>query len=112
MSEIAVQNTIEMLCQKFGTTAEYVIPKIQQYKLATTMFGIIASGVFVLIIIVVGIFAYYKAASYSKCETAFCTSLLEMIPVSLLLINIYNHIGWRYAPEVKTIEYLLHMLKG
>ena len=51
-----INAVIEDLCTKFNDTAEYLVPRIQAYKMATSMFGIVAALVFAVIIgIVFGI---------------------------------------------------------
>ena len=34
------------------------------------------------------------------------------ISLVVMLFNIYEYIGWKYAPEIKTIEYIMWLFKN
>ena len=81
--------------------------------MAMCQFGFITAAVFVLAI---GIFcgrliSRFKDDEESLIGLVVITVLCELIPVVVLLVNIYDYIGWKYAPEIKMIEYVAQLIK-
>ena len=113
MSDLAFQEAINFLCRKFNVTAEYLIPKIQQYKLATTMYGAVVSAVFAVIILLIGVRTYKSQDWEDEKIAVFLTTVFILsIPVVIMLVNIYDYIGWQFAPEIKTIEWVTQLVKN
>lgn len=110
-----INAVVEDLCMKFNVTAEYLVPRIQAYKMATSVFGIVAALVFAVIIgIAFGIIiAYYSKHGYFDDLFGLCIAaiLCEVIPIIIVLGNAYSYIGWKYAPEVKAIEYIASLVR-
>lgn len=110
-----INAVVEDLCTKFNVTAEYLVPRIQAYKMATSMFGIVAALVFAVIIgIVFGIIiVHYSKHGYFDDLVGSCLAaiLCETIPITIVLTNTYSYIGWKYAPEVKAIEYIANLVR-
>ena len=108
-----INAVIDNLCTKFDVSVDYLIPRMQAYKMAMCQFGFITAAVFVLVI---GIFCG-RLISRFKDDVEFLiglgiiTVLCESIPVLVLLVNIYDYIGWKYAPEIKMIEYVAQLVK-
>ena len=110
-----INAVVEDLCMKFNVTAEYLVPRIQAYKMAMCMFGIVAAMVFVIIIgIAFGtlIVKLSKEGSADDIVGSWIAAILcEMIPIIIVLINTYSYIGWKYAPDVKAIEYIANLVR-
>lgn len=109
-----INAVIENLCTKFDVSVDYLIPRMQAYKMAMCQFGFITAAVFVVSIGIVCGWLISKAAKEddeSLIGAWILTALTEMIPIIILLINIYNYIGWKYAPEIKMIEYVAQLVK-
>lgn len=110
-----INAVINDLCMKFNVTAEYLVPRIQAYKMATSVFGIVASMVFVVIIgIIFGIIIVHDSKHgdfYDLGGSCIAAILCEVIPIIIVLTNTYNYIGWKYAPEVKAIEYIANLVR-
>ena len=110
-----INAVIEDLCAKFNVTAEYLVPRIQAYKMAMCMFGIVVAMVFAIIIgIAFGTLIIKTSKKGSSDDVAgswVAAVLFETIPTIIVLTNAYNYIGWKYAPEIKTIEYIANLVK-
>ena len=110
-----INAVVEDLCMKFNVTAEHLVPRIQAYKMAMSVFGVVAALVFVVIIgIVFGIIIvhYSKHGDFDDlCGSCIVAICCEVIPIIIVLGNAYSYIGWKYAPEVKAIEYIANLVK-
>ena len=110
-----INAVVEDLCMKFNVTAEYLVPRIQAYKMATSVFGIVAALVFAVIIgIAFGILIvhYSKRGNFDDLVGSCIAAILcEVIPITIALTNTYSYIGWKYAPEVKAIEYIASLVR-
>lgn len=110
-----INAVIENLCAKFNVTTEYLIPRIQAYKMAMCMFGIVAATVFIVIIgIAFGmvIVKVSKEGSFDDIAGAWVAAIIcEAIPIIIVLGNTYGYIGWKYAPEIKAIEYIADLVR-
>lgn len=109
-----INAVIENLCTKFDVSVEYLVPKMQAYKMAMCQFGFITAAVFVVAIGIICGWLISKAAKEdveSFIGAWILTALIEVIPIIIFLINIYDYIGWKYAPEIKMIEYVAQLVK-
>lgn len=117
MDQIVVERVLSELAEQFNTTVEYLVPRIQQYKMMTSLFGAIVSAVFMVIIFATVIFIWKKLLDGKYTDTEDLIALIcgsitgEIVPVIVCIVNVYNYIGWRYAAEIKTIEYVLRLIK-
>ena len=110
-----INAVIENLCTKFDVSVEYLIPRMSAYKMAMCQFGFITAAVFVVII---GVMCGRLIVKFSKDDDleclvgAWCAMVIaEITPIVVLLVNIYDYIGWKYAPEIKMIEYVAQLVK-
>ena len=110
-----INAVIENLCTQFNVTVEYLVPKIQAYKMAMCMFGFITAAIFVVII---GIVCGWFILKFSENDDLEClvgtwcvTVLAEVIPTIVMFGNIYDYIGWKYASEAKLIEYIVELVR-
>lgn len=110
-----INAVIEDLCTKFNVTAEYLVPRIQAYKMAMCMFGIVVAMVFAIILgIAFGtlIVKTSKEGSFDDVAGVWVAAVLcEIIPTIIVSTNAYSYIGWKYAPEIKTIKYIANLVK-
>ena len=109
-----INAVIENLCSKFDVSVEYLVPRMQAYKMAMCQFGFIMAAVFMVAIGIVCGWLISKSAKEdieSLIGAWILTALMEVIPIIILLINIYDYIGWKYAPEIKMIEYVAQLVK-
>lgn len=116
MDQIVVERVLSELAKQFNTTVEYLVPRIQQYKLMTSLFGAIVSVIFMVIILATVIFIWKKLLDENSPDIGDLIGLIcasiggEIIPTIICLVNIWNYIGWRYAAEIKTIEYVMNLI--
>lgn len=120
-NDIVINNIINELCQKFNVAATELVPRMQAYRLAMDKLGMIISGVFVAIILVVyavcmyGLYKKDKEDSYIDTESYFyntlCFLLAEVIPTVVCIVNAVNYVGWKYSPEIKAMEYIVNIFK-
>lgn len=117
MDQIVVERVLSELAKQFNTTVEYLVPRIQQYKMMTSLFGAIVSAVFMVIIFATVVFIWKKfldenSPDFGDLIGLVCGSITgEIIPTIVCLANVYEYIGWRYAAEIKTIEYVMNLIK-
>ena len=117
MDQIVVERVLSELAKQFNTTVEYLVPRIQQYKMMTTLFGAIVSAVFMVIIFATVNFIWKKLLDGDSPDIDDLIALIginfacEIIPTIICLVNIFDYIGWRYAAEIKTIEYVMNLIK-
>lgn len=117
MDQIVVERVLSELVKQFNTTVEYLVPRIQQYKMMTTLFGAIVSAIFMVIIFVTLIFIWKKLLDGDSADAEDLLGLIamgiagEIIPTIRCLANIWDYIGWRYAAEIKTIEYVMNLIQ-
>ena len=112
-NDIVINNIINELCQKFNVAASDLVPRLQAYGMAMSLYGAIAATIFIIVILVIGIFITKKWLEDEEIIGGILlTTMLESIPVTVALCNIYSYIGWKYAPEVKSIEYIMQLFKS
>lgn len=117
MDQIVVERVLSELAEQFNTTVEYLVPRIQQYKMMTSLFGAIVSAVFMVIIFVTVSFIWKKLLDGNSPDIDDLLALIgisivsEFIPTIICLMNSLDYIGWRYAAEIKTIEYVMSLIK-
>ena len=118
MNEALVRETLEKLAKDFNTTVDYLIPRLQQYRMAMHLLGVGISLFFILMFIAVYSVFVFKPLikqSYPDSDNILAGLatfvLLELIPTIVLIANLVNFVGWKYAPEIKTIEYVMELIK-
>lgn len=58
-----INEVINNICEKLGVTANYIIPKVAEYKSVMSMFGIIVSRILVVIFVALAILMNKKSRS-------------------------------------------------
>lgn len=110
-TDVMINNIINELCQKFNVAASDLVPRLQTYGMAMSLYGVVAGLMFVIAIIIAAVFLIKKYDDEGLVVASIAV-FLEIIPVILVLINMYDYIGWKYAPEVKSIEYIMQLFKN
>lgn len=118
MNEALVRETLEKLARDFNTTVDYLIPRLQQYRMAIHLLGVGISLFFIIIFIAIySVFVFKPLIKQSDSDPEDILAglvtfiLLEITPVTVLIVNLVNFVGWKYAPEIKTIEYIMDLIK-
>ena len=108
-SNIIVNDVINELCNKFNIAANELVPRIQSYKMATSLFGAVVSCIIIFIICAWCIFLYKK--NDNDDAYIYGCILLNIIPAIFVIFSCYDYITWKYAPEMKTIEYIANLIR-
>ena len=124
-TDIMINNVIENICQRFGVAATEIVPRMQAYGMAMNRLGIVISGFFFLLTAGITIFAVRLTIRNNTRDDGTCYAdmvdfmLASVVPVSasvfsliIMIGNIVEYIGWKYAPEIKAVEFAANMLKG
>lgn len=67
-NDVVINNIINELCNKFNVAAFELIPRLQAYGLAMSKLGIVISGIFIVLILVV--YAVCMYSLYKKIKKA------------------------------------------
>ena len=110
-NDIVINNIINELCQKFNVAASDLVPRLQAYGMAMNKFGAITAGIFIVTLII-GMVVVYKIDWDCVEFVAVFTVVAEIFSIVALIYNIYMYIGWKYAPEIKSIEYIMYLFKN
>ena len=110
-NDIVINNIINDLCQRFNVAAADLVPRLQAYGMAMNKFGAITAGIFCVALIIITIIISKTDWDYAEIGMTFII-IAEILSVIILLYNIYMYIGWKYAPEIKSIEYIMYLFKN
>lgn len=111
-TDIVINNIINDLCQRFNVTASELVPRLQAYGMAMNLYGAVTAAAFCIVIFISAVIIIKKCCDYDIPFGIFMTTIIEIFPLIVLLYNIYMYIGWKYAPEIKSIEYIMHLFKN
>jgi len=112
-TDVMINNIINELCQKFNVASSELIPRLQAYGMAMNKFGAIVAGVFCIALIIITVVISKTDWDFdSKTVVAGISIIAEFISIIVLIYNIYMYIGWKYAPEIKSIEYVMTLFKN
>lgn len=111
-------SVINNLCEKLGTSAQYLIPELIKAKTAECILMIIIDFVILCIVSIVmwKIYKYCKDKdNYLELEDIIVYELIPLviglIAVVCLLINVVNLSGWMISPTGKAVSEIISMLK-
>lgn len=110
-TDVVINNIINDLCQRFNVASSELIPRLQAYGMAMSLYVVVAGLIFVIAIIIAAVFLIKKYDDEGLAVASIAV-VLEVIPVILVFCNMYDYIGWKYAPEVKSIEYIMQLFKN
>ena len=112
-TDVVINNIINDLCQRFNVASSELIPRLQAYGMAMNKFGAIVAGIFCVALIIIMVIISKTDWDFDSKTVAMAISIMaEIISTILLIYNIYMYIGWKYAPEIKSIEYVMHLFKN
>ena len=112
MNEAVIRQEVERLAKSFNTSVTELVPRIQQYKMATSMFGAVVSLLFIIFIFIGFCILVKNASEYDKSCMIVGGIFSEVIPLIVLIVNSYEYVCWKFAPEIKCIEYIVHLVKN
>ena len=110
-NDIVINNIINELCQKFNVAASELIPRLQAYNIAMCKFGIVTAGIIGILISAIAILiCKHFDDEEDQIVSVGITIIIEIIPIIVIICNVYEYIGWKYAPEIKAIEYISELI--
>ena len=110
-TDVVINNIINDLCQRFNVASAELVPRLQVYNMAMAKFATITSMIFFIAFAVVAIVLIKKDVdAFILC--ILLPAFFGAISLVVMLFNIYEYIGWKYAPEIKTIEYIMWLFKN
>ena len=105
------EKTLELLCEKFGTTVEYLIPKAQAYGIWSSATGLISAGLIIIftIIYIKDISKKYENDWFDDMSTIeFVLMVLGLaftvIALIVFICLIPELIMWITAPEIGLLK--------
>lgn len=110
-TDVVINNIINELCQKFNVAASELVPRLQAYGMAMNRFGAITAGVLCIALTIIMIVICKTDWDYDEIAIPFII-IAKIFSIIVLIYNIYMYIGWKYAPEIKTIEYVMYLFRN
>lgn len=111
-----VSEIIGVLCEKLGTTAQYLIPELARMYIVTGIFDVIMWGAVTL---VCGLLAFALYKKYKEDEDvverfviAVCLGGVAVIGFIVFAVCADELVGWLASPTAKAILTILKSVKG
>ena len=114
MNEINI--VIDNLCEKLGTTVEYLIPEITKVNTVSAIYGIVIFGIFTVISVLIFRYSWKKYHAEDCYDDlgpilGMATAVMTgVITISLMLSNVGELIKWISSPTAMAISKLMGML--
>lgn len=108
-----VNEVIDNLCQKIGSTQQMLVPEMARLCIARSWVDAVFCGVlflFCFIGLVVSIKSYKK--DYDWLIGIILFSIVAILFFCLLWASISNAIQWQAAPTAKAVEYILELVRS
>ena len=109
-----VSEIIEGLCEKLGTTAQYLIPEMARMNIASNIYNIVVWAVIVALSITMTVYLYkmYKAEEEEWfIGLAILPAALALIGVIVVTICGENLVKWLSSPTAQAVMTILNSLK-
>lgn len=110
-TDVMINNIINELCQRFNVAASELVPRLQAYGMAMNKFGAITAGIICIAIGILIVVMIKTDWDYAEIGLVF-SYIAEIFSIITLIYNIYMYIGWKYAPEIKSIEYVMQLFRN
>ena len=105
-----ISEVINVLCEKLGTTGQYLIPELMRMNIVEDIIW----GIVSLIIIIVSIYFLPKAWKYDKKEYTFWV-IVPIISIAvfgvIFIVMLNDMIGWIVSPTAKTVSYIINAMR-
>lgn len=110
-----INEIINNLCEKLGTSAKYLIPEMAKLNIAQDVFMIVFTAIMLAFCVVMTV----KAWKYDhRDEHDFEDSCFTLIPAGIgvlmfviFFVRLYNLIGWLASPTAMAIKEIARMVK-
>lgn len=105
-----ISEVINVLCEKLGTTGQYLIPELMKKNVAED----IVLGIISLIIVMVSIYFLPKVWKYDKEEYSYWV-IIPIISIvifgCILMVVLTDAVGWIVSPTAKTVSYIINAMR-
>jgi len=112
--ENEISEVINVLCEKLGTTGQYLIPELAKMNIAEDIIW----GIVSLVITIVSIYFLPKAWKYDKNNEEEYTFWVIIPIVStvvfgfIFIVMLNDMVGWIVSPTAKTISYIINAMRS
>lgn len=108
-----VNEVVDNLCQKIGSTQQMLVPEMARLCIARAWVDAVFCGVSVLLCtvgLVVSIKKYKENDNW--CIGIVLFSIAAIVFFCLLWASVSNAIQWQAAPTAKAVEYILNLVRS
>lgn len=108
-----VNEVIDNLCQKIGSTQEMLVPEMAKFCIARAWVNAAFCGIILIFCIVMTIVCIRK--SKEDCDWIGGIAIFGAVAVLFLFglwWNISEAIQWQAAPTAKAVEYILNLVRS
>jgi hypothetical protein len=111
-----INAVIEKLCEKLGTSAQFLIPELAKLKIYTSVVIVVIG----LVLTMIGLYFLPKAWRYDHREdkSEFIDSLWVLAPGSATFVGfvfltsgVYDLVAWIVSPTASAVLEIVNMLK-
>ena len=115
-----VNEVIDNLCQKIGSTQEMLVPEMARLIIARSCVNVAFCALMCIVCILI-IVKWARAMKNEKCgweeqETwsmfAIFSGIALFICFGFLWFNVSEAVQWQAAPTAKAVEYILELIRG
>lgn len=106
-----INAVINNLCEKFGTTTQFLVPEIAKYEIATDVVGIIFSTVLIIILVIIAVRSHRVMEYDDGYEVPFFVSIFfALIFVAILWVCVSDAVGWMVSPYGAVVQMITRRL--
>ena len=108
-----VNEVIDNLCQKIGSTQEMLVPEMARLCIARSWVDAVFCGVLFLLCsigLIVSIKSYKEDDNWVIGIVVF--SIVAFVFLFLLWASVSNAIQWQAAPTAKAVEYIIELVRS
>ena len=107
-----INAVINNLCEKFGTTTQFLVPEIAKYEIATDVVGIIFSTVLIIILVIIVVRSHRVMEYDDSYEVPFFLSVfLVFIFAVILWVYVSDAVGWMVSPYGAVVQMITRRLQ-
>ena len=111
-----INSIIDNLCERFGVTAQFLIPEIARYQIAVCGFGAFCGLVGIIVFIILARKSLRLARDAEDPESGWYAGFTISIALTLLFVliftlNLADVVGWATSPYGAMVNMLMRVLK-
>lgn len=111
-----IAEVIDGLCEKLGTTAQYLIPELAKAYIASGIYNVIMWGITTLVCGILAV-VFYKKHTDDEYDVAYMIlsiTFLCIAVVGFIILAICGEdlVAWIASPTAKTFTFIIDKIKG